>query len=665
MAFLVSPGVNVTEKDLTNVIPAVSTSIGAIGVIAEKGPMDEVVLISSEDEYEDIFGKPTASNFEYFFSATNFLQYGNALKVVRATTGNLNATSSGNGLQIKNTTHYLNNYAGGAASNGSWGAREAGTLGNNLKVSMCTNSTAFGPDLASGTLVNGAGAVGATTITVDAGTQYQVGDILEFGDASAVPSSSGAPSGFYYKVTAINTHVLSISRFDSATGTTSSGGLRHAVVDDAKVRRYWEYYFNFSQAPSTTDDVSNAGGSLDELHIAVVDEDGGITGTAGTILETHEGLSQASDAKSAQGGSIYYVDYLYENSKYIYWLDHESTLANAGSAKLGQTFDQQGTADQTIFSSSLSGGTTDNEPTLGEMALAYDKFGDAETQEVNLLIGGPSQGGGATAADATGDTHATKVIDIAEGRKDCVAFISPARADVVNVANEIVATSNVKAFADGLSSSSYAVIDSGYKYMYDKYNDVYRFVPLNGDIAGLCARTDNVADPFFSPAGFSRGQIRGAVKLAFDPNQTQRDELYKARVNPVVTFPGQGTVLFGDKTAQSKPSAFDRINVRRLFLVLEKAISTAAKFQLFEFNDEFTRAQFRNLTEPFLRDIQGRRGITDFSVVCDETNNTGEIIDRNEFVADIFVKPNRSINFIKLNFIATRTGVAFSEVAGA
>ena len=218
---------------------------------------------------------------------------------------------------------------------------------------------------------------------------------------------------------------------------------------------------------------------------------------------------------------------------------------------------------------------------------------------------------------------------------------------------------------DGLPSSSYAVIDSGYKYMYDRYNDVYRFVPLNGDIAGLCARTDSIADPFFSPAGFNRGQIRGAVKLAFNPNQTQRDELYKARINPVVAFPGQGTVLFGDKTAQSKPSAFDRINVRRLFITLEKAVSTAAKFQLFEFNDEFTRAQFRNLVEPFLRDVQGRRGITDFSVVCDDSNNTGDVIDRNEFRADIFVKPARSINFIQLNFIATRSGVAFSEVAGS
>jgi len=278
-----------------------------------------------------------------------------------------------------------------------------------------------------------------------------------------------------------------------------------------------------------------------------------------------------------------------------------------------------------------------------------------------LLLGGPSH----TSTDATGATKATKVIDIATSRKDCVAFISPARADVVNVTDPISQTVNVKGFADALSSSSYAVIDSGYKYMYDKYNDVYRHVPLNGDIAGLCARTDSVADPWFSPGGFNRGQIRGAVKLAFNPNQTQRDELYKARVNPVVTFPGQGTVLFGDKTAQAKPSAFDRINVRRLFIVLEKAIATAAKFQLFEFNDEFTRAGFRNLVEPFLRDVQGRRGITDFAVVCDDTNNTGEVIDRNEFRADIFIKPARSINFITLNFVATRTGVAFSEVAGS
>jgi hypothetical protein len=666
MAFLVSPGVLVTEKDLTNVIPAISTSIGAIAVVSEKGPMDEITTISSENEYVRVFGKPTAKTFEYFFSATNFLQYGNALRVVRAVTGNLNAASGGTGIQIKNTTDYLDNYGAGQGAVGSWAAREAGTTGNNLKVSMCTNSNAYASAGGGSNLVNDAtAAIGDTAITIDdgGGDKIQVGDIIEFGDISG--NFTAAPSGFYYKVTANSSGTLTIARFDPATGTTQTGGLRHAVANNAHFKRYWEYYFNFNAAPTTSDDVSNAGGSNDELHIAVVDEDGGISGTAGTILETFQGLSQASDAKDASGNSNYYVDVLYRSSQFIYWMDHESTLANAGSSKVGQTFDNVGAQSISVFTASLAGGTDDNEPTLGEMALAYDKFNDAETVDINFLIAGPSQGGGASAADATGDTHATKVIDIAEARKDVVAFISPPRADVVNVSDPIAQTANVKAFADGLPSSSYAVIDSGYKYQYDKYNDVFRFVPLCGDIAGLCARTDTVADPHFSPAGFSRGQIRGAVKLAFSPNQTQRDELYKARVNPVVTFPGQGTVLFGDKTAQSKPSAFDRINVRRLFITLEKAISTAAKFQLFEFNDEFTRAQFRNLVEPFLRDIQGRRGLTDFSVVCDETNNTGEVIDRNEFVADIFIKPNRSINFIKLNFIATRSGVAFSEVAGA
>jgi len=658
MAFLVSPGVLVTEKDLTNVVPAVSASIGGLAVVSEKGPMDEIVNISSEDEYVSVFGKPDTNTFEYFFTAANFLQYGNTLKVVRAVTGNLNAVASGSAVQIKNTTDYLNNYASGEGSVGAFAARQPGTYGNNIKTSMCTNSTAFSQTI-SGVVNDATAAIGDTSITIDDGTEVQVGDIIEFGDISG--NFTAAPSGSYYKITAIATNDLTIARFNPGTGATETGGLRHAVADNAYIKRYWEYYFNFSAAPSTTDDVSNAGGSNDELHIAIVDEDGGITGTAGTILETFEGLSQASDAKNAQGDTNYYVDVIYNQSQYVFWMDHETALSGAGASKTSTTFDNQGASAFTVFTNSLTGGTDDNAPTNAELASAYDKFADANTVDVNLLMTGPSQ----TDADATGDTKATKVIDIAEGRKDCVAFISPARADVVNVADPIAATANVKAFADGLASSSYAVIDSGYKYMYDKYNGVYRFVPLNGDIAGLCARTDNVADTWFSPAGFTRGQIRGAVKLAFDPNQSQRDELYKARVNPVVTFPGQGTVLFGDKTAQAKPSAFDRINVRRLFITLEKAISTAAKFQLFEFNDEFTRANFRNLVEPFLRDVQGRRGITDFKVVCDETNNTSGVIDRNEFVADIFVKPNRSINFITLNFVATRTGVAFSEVAGA
>ena len=666
MAFQVSPGVNVTEKDLTNIIPAVSTTSGGIVMTAEKGPIDEITTISSEQELVDIFGKPNANNFEEFFCAANFLGYGNNLKVVRPITGLVNAVSTGTAVLIKNTTQYLNDYysetgAGQVTNIGTWAAREAGTLGNSLKVSLCSNSTAFGPHSQSGTLTNDASAaIGDTTITMDDGSLFQVGDILEFGDATSVPSADGSPSGFYYKVTAINTHVLTIARFNTATGKTETGGLRHALVDNCKVLRHWEYYFQFSGPPTTTDDVAAAGGSNDEMHIAVIDEDGSITGTAGEILETFEGVSQAHDAKSSTGASNYYADVIYRESKFIYWIDHISTLSD-GLGKTGQTFDNTVGDAFVISNTSLSGGTDDYAATNAEIATAYEKFNDVENVDLSLLICGPSQ----TGADATGDTKATAVMDIATARKDCVAFISPARADVVGVANAITQTQNVVGFADGLPSSSYAVIDSGYKQMYDRYNDVFRFVPLNGDIAGLCARTDSIADPFFSPAGYNRGQIRGAVKLAFNPNQTQRDELYKARVNPVVTFPGQGTVLFGDKTAQAKPSAFDRINVRRLFITLEKAIATAAKFQLFEFNDEFTRAQFRNLVEPFLRDVQGRRGITDFSVVCDDTNNTGEVIDRNEFRADIFIKPARSINFIQLNFIATRTGVAFSEVVGA
>ena len=449
----------------------------------------------------------------------------------------------------------------------------------------------------SGNLVaDASAAIGDTTITVDDGSLMQVGDILEFGDASAVPSTDGAPSGVYYKITAISTHVLTIARFNTATGKTETGGLRHAIVDNAKILRHWEYYFQFSGAPTSTDDVVAAGGSLDEMHIVVLDEDGGITGTAGEILETFEGVSQASDAKTSTGSSNFFPDVIYAQSKFVYVMDHETTLADSGTAKKGKTFDNAQGDAFVVKTYSLASGTDDFVATNAEIATAYEKFNDAENVDVSLLLCGPSQ----TGADATGDTKATAVMDIATARKDCVAFVSPARADVVDVANAITQTQNVVGFADGLPSTSYAVIDSGYKYMFDRYNDVYRFVPLNGDTAGLCARTDSIADPWFSPGGFNRGQVRGAVKLAFNPNQTQRDELYKSRVNPIVSFPGQGTVLFGDKTAQAKASAFDRINVRRLFIVLEKACSTAAKFQMFEFNDEFSRANFRNLSRTIL-----------------------------------------------------------------
>ena len=383
MAFQVSPGVSVTEKDLTNIVPAVSTTAGGIVMTAEKGPVDEITTISSEQELVDIFGKPNANNFEEFFCAANFLGYGNNLKVVRPITGMVNAVSTGTAVLIKNTSDYLDTYltdsgAGSVTNIGTWAAREAGTLGNSLKVSLCSNSTAFGPHSQSGTLVNdSAAAIGDTTITMDDGSLFQVGDILEFGDASNVPSTDGAPSGFFYKVTSISTNTLTIARFNPQTGQTETGGLRHAIVDNAKVLRHWEYYFNFSAPPTTTDDVSNAGGSNDEMHIAVIDEDGSISGTAGTILETFEGVSQAHDAKDASGNSNYYPDVIYRESKYIYWIDHISTLSD-GLTKVGTTFDNTVGDAFVVSSTSLSGGTDDYVATNAEIATAYEKFNDTE-----------------------------------------------------------------------------------------------------------------------------------------------------------------------------------------------------------------------------------------------------------------------------------------------
>ena len=635
MAFQVSPGVLVREKDLTNVVPAVATSIGAFAGDFTQGPLDEITTVSSENQLVEIFGKPNSTTFESFFSAASFLQYGNALRVVRASgTGILNATANGSGLLINNTQVYQDTYSGGAGSVGLWAARTAGAHGNNLKVSICPSSTAY--EETSKTTVNNTNlAVGDTSVTVASVSGISVGDIVNFGESG----------GYEYRITNIASATITIVRHPSGVG-----GLHTAVANGSAVRRRWQYYDLVSAAPGTSPYASDRSGSNDELHVVVVDEDGGITGKAGDVLEVYDSLSKASDAKTPQGDTNYYPDVIYNKGQYVYWMDHHSSGSNWGSTAQSTTF----TAVTTIKNDSLSGGADGSAATVGQMKTAYEKFEDAETVDVNLIIAGTCSA-----------THIDNLITIAENRKDAVVFASPERSDVVNVSSGVTQTTNVTGFFNSIRSSSFVVFDSGYKYTYDKYNDVFRFVPLNGDIAGLCARTDLVADSHFSPAGFNRGVVRGAVKLAFNPNKTQRDDLYRARINPVVTFPGQGTILFGDKTGLSAPSAFDRINVRRLFITLEKAISTASKFQLFEFNDEFTRAQFRNIVEPFLRDVQGRRGITDFLVVCDETNNTGDVIDRNEFRADIFVKPARSINFITLTFVATRTGVSFEEVIGA
>ena len=646
MAFQVSPGVLVQERDLTNIIPAVSTSIGAVAGQFAKGPLDEIVAISSEQELVDTFGKPDSSTFEYFFTAANFLQYSNALRVVRATNTSLsNANSAGSTVLVKNTDDYQNNYSTGQGVVGTFAARTAGTHGNNLLVSTCPSATAYESTTSTSQQVNQADlAVGDTTVTMDSdATSYlNVGDIIQF---STTAAGTDFDDGDFYRLTAVA--ATSITLVQHPRG---SGGLKRAVADDSRIKRRWRYYDSVDRAPGTSAYVSDRSGSGDEIHVVVVDEDGGISGTPGRVLEAFSSLSKAADAKTPQGDNNYYPDVIYNKSQYIYWMDHNTSGTNWGSNASGVTF----TSVTTPTLESLSGGSNGSTITDAQLKTAYEKFEDSETVDVGLIMAGPS--GSAT--------HVDNLITIAEERKDAIVFASPQRADVVNITNSNTQMQNVKDFFDGIRSSSYAVFDSGYKYAYDRYNDVYRFVPLNGDIAGLAARTDTVADPFFSPAGFNRGIIRGAVKLAYNPTKAQRDILYPARINPVATFPGQGTILFGDKTGLTTPSAFDRINVRRLFILLEKAIATASKFQLFEFNDEFTRANFRNIVEPFLREIQGRRGITDFLVVCDETNNTGEVIDRNEFVAEIFIKPARSINFITLSFVATRTGVSFDEVAG-
>jgi hypothetical protein len=561
MAFQLSPGVLVSEKDLTSVVPSVATTAGGFAGAFQWGPVSQVTTIDSENNLVDVFGTPNSDTYKSFYTAANFLSYGNNLQVIRvvneSTARNAKANAAATAVIIRNDDHYDATYADGSGSGvGPWAAKYAGALGNSLKVSMA----------------------------------------------------------------------------------------------DGNAWSTWTYSGNFDAAPSTSDYVTNKGGSHDELHVAVIDEDGLFTGAVGTILEKFSFASKASDAKRADGTSAYYKDVINAQSKYIYWMGHTGNVAGTGTA-------WGNVANASLFANltsnvtvSLSGGVSNDTPADGNITSALSVFANDERYDISLLPLG--------AASATVINYA--ITSVAEARKDCIVFASPEQSDVVNnVGGEAAA---VVSFRETLTSSSYAVLDSGWKYQYDRYNDVYRWVPLNGDTAGLAVRTDFVADPWFSPAGFNRGQVKNVVKLAYSPTATDRDTLYKKGVNPIVTFPGNGTVMFGDKTLLAKPSAFDRINVRRLFIVLEKAISTAAKFQLFEFNDPFTRAQFRNLVEPFLRDVQGRRGITDFKVVCDESNNTAQVIDSNNFVADIFIKPARAINFIQLNFVATRSGISFEEV---
>ena len=761
MAFQVSPGVNVSEIDLTTVVPAVSTSVGAVAGVFKWGPVGKRTLISSETELVNRFGKPTNHNPETFFTAANFLAYGNALQVVRAgnttpttasklcTTANNSTTvtannttglvegmvvqgfstipdgatissidvssfvvsSAANGIETS-TVAYL--YSGSsvlsAFANSAnvtdfaatstvkneedydtltfsdadllYVARYPGELGNSLKISVCDSANAYNQSI----LITGgdanlrdgsiAAVIGSNTITISVanstvGTVAQantrlvaIRDELSLNDIIEVGNSSIGKQ--YLKITGLPTiNSVTFAANNTVFGNSTNRGFI-ANVDSTfqlstnfsgnSVVRYWEYFNTVDVAPGISDYQASQGNTsaVDELHVVVVDEDGKFSGVPGTVLEVYKGLSRATDAKTTDGSSNFYKTVINESSQYVWWANHASG-APANTALNIATID---TSPLYLSFQKGQDGSGENDVSVGTVLAGYDLFASAEDVDISLLMTGKSRGG------TNGEQISNYLVDnIAETRKDCIVLTSPDKADVVNNSGLDQSQDTVD-FRNSCRSSSYLVIDSGYKYQYDKYNDIFRYVPLNGDIAGLCVRTDSQRDPWFSPAGFNRGQIKNIVKLAYNPDQADRDLLYKNGINPVATFPGQGTILFGDKTALSKPSAFDRINVRRLFIVLEKAISTAAKFSLFELNDEFTRAQFVSLVEPFLRDVQGRRGIYDYRVVCDETNNTGQVIDSNQFVGDIYVKPAKSINFIQLNFVAVRTGVSFDEVVG-
>jgi hypothetical protein len=635
MAFQLSPGINTSEIDFTTVVPSAILTAGGFAGNFNWGPANEVTTITDETRLVDRFQKPDSTNFEYWFSAANFLAYSGNLQVVRAanTTSTLNATANGTGILIENETDYTNNHE--TATNTAYGpfaARYAGALGNTMRISICSSSQAFSSNLTSTDSMRANSLnylVDSTTViningTADARANIVAGDLISIDNGSS-----------FIRVASVNATAITI-----ATALTANLTLGTAIT------RKWQYADQFGIAPGTSAYASSKSGSNDEIHVVVIDEDGKFSGTANTVLEKYAFLSKASDAISSEGNSNFYKNVINQQSAYVWWMAHQPGSTNWGTSAVGVTFD----AIRSPFSASFSSGA---DGTIGtsEIVTAYGKFANADETNISLLISGPGN-----------LTIASSLIALAEARKDCMVFLSPPKSTVVNNAgNE---ASGISAYRDTLTSSSYAAMDSGYKYQYDKFNDVYRYVPLNGDIAGLCARTDSERDPWFSPGGLTRGQIKNVIKLSYNPTKADRDTLYVKGVNPVVTFPGEGTVLFGDKTLLNRPSVFDRINVRRLFIVLEKSIARAARASLFEFNDSFTRAQFVGIVEPFLRTVQGRRGVTDFRVVCNESNNTPEVIDNNQFVGDIYIKPSRSINFIQLNFVAVRTGVAFEEIVG-
>lgn len=660
MPFQLSPGVNVSEIDLTTIVPSVGTTEGAYAGRFAWGPINKIVTISNEIELVSTFGKPDSNTYLDYFTCANFLSYARNLKVIRSANTALakNATSNGNGVLIASRDQYEVSFMNLSSANadGMFAAKYAGELGNSLTVSVWASSNAnafssWGP-----------GGDYASEFNGVPGTSQYVSGLNGANDEMhiLVIDSKGAFTGV------ANTILEKFAYVSKASDAKNDDGSSNYWVNVLNSRSSYIYatqknvdYIQYANVTAVAFTATANTSLLASNGTGFVTFTGGAgSGANATWTANSTGVLQTVTLNS--GGTLYLpgdtvAGSFTSNGKTIPVTTTVSPLPSPtlipsvwGRTAANTTFTQVDNS----YTSSLSGGVVDVVDD-GNREASYDLFDNADEVDVSLILLG--------AASSTVIQH---VIDnVVTNRKDCVAFFSPEFDDVVNsVGSE---ANNIIAFKNTVGrSSSYAVMDSGWKYQFDKFNNVYRWIPLNGDIAGLCVRTDFERDPWFSPAGFNRGQIKNVVKLAWNPNKTMRDELYKNGINPVVTFNGEGTILYGDKTLLAKPSAFDRINVRRLFIVLEKAIARAAKYSLFEFNDAFTRAQFVALVEPYLRDVQGRRGIYDFRVVCDETNNTPEVIDRNEFIGDIYIKPARSINFIQLNFVAVRTGVAFDEIVG-
>ena len=629
-----SPAVVVKEIDLTTTVPAVATSTGAFAGIFAWGPVSQVTQVTNENDLVTNFGKPTDTNYTSFFSASNFLSYANNLKLVRAeTAGMKNAVSTGTAILVKNLDDYESKTASLSAV-GPFIAKFPGALGNSIKVSMADAAT-FGPRTLTGTIGITAGGTTLAGTGTAFDTELTVGDILTL--------TSGQ-----------NTYTATVATVTSPSAATITASVSTTAITGATGKATWEYASQFNSAPYDSNQAVASGASGDGLHIIVVDALGKFSGAVNTILEKFENVSKASNGLKYDGNTGYYKTVL-NQSKYVWWASAPTNLGATG-ADFGTATNSSAYKNlKTPVTKTLIGGVDDFTVVEANLQAAYSLFNNTETTDISLVFAG----------GAAASTAKYIIQNIAEYRQDCVAFVSPSDTNNAPIIGDTSASIDaIKTYRNTTLnvSSTYAVMDSGYKYQYDKYNDVFRWIPLNADIAGLCARTDYLADPWFSPAGLNRGQIKNVVKLAVNPNKAQRDDLFKIGVNPVVSFPGQGVVLYGDKTMSARPSAFDAINVRRLFITIEKAIAAASKFFLFELNTDLTRQIFSSMIVPYLRDIQGRQGIVDFLVDVSTQVNTPEVIDSNELRANIFIKPSRSIRTIQLSFIATRTGASFTEL---